>query len=76
LVQKLDAGGVIPPWLVDSKVPHVLSVVQNATNEFRQDEKVDAAERRELAILMREAWEDEVYSEDEVREQDDGQLSI
>ena len=46
------------------------------TDEFRQDEKVDAVERRELAILMREAWEDEVYSEEEVREQDDGLLNI
>ena len=64
-MQKLDAGGIIPKSLVNSKIPNALAVVQDATDEFRQDEKVDAAERRELAILMREAWEDEVYSEEE-----------
>ena len=76
MVQKLDAGGIIPKSIVNSKIPYAMSIVQEATDEFRQDEKVDAAERRELAVLMREAWEDEVYSEEEVREQDDGQLSI
>ena len=75
-MQKLDAGGIIPKSLVNSKIPKALKAVQEATDEFRQDEKVDAAERRELAILMREAWEDEVYSEEEVREQDDGRLNI
>ncbi|GMH72902.1 hypothetical protein TL16_g06036 [Triparma laevis f. inornata] len=32
---------------------------------IESDEKVDAAERKELATLMRESWEDEVYSEEE-----------
>ena len=64
-MQKLDAGGIIPKLLVNSKIPNALKAVQDAADEFRQDEKVDAAERRELAILMREAWEDEVYSEEE-----------
>ena len=75
-MQKLDAGGVIPSRVINSKIPNAISIVQDAADEFRQDEKVDAAERRELAILMREAWEDEVYSEEEVREQDDGRLNI
>ena len=75
-MQKLDAGGVIPSRVMNSKIPIAISIVQEATDEFRQDEKVDAAERRELVILMREAWEDEVYSEEEVREQDDGRLNI
>jgi hypothetical protein len=61
---------------MNSKIPEALKAVQDATDKFRQDEKVDAAERRELAILMREAWEDEVYSEEEVREQDDSRLNI
>ena len=75
-MQKLDAGGIIPKSLVNSKIPNVLAAVQTATDEFRQDEKVDTAERRELAILIREAWEDEVYSEEEVTKQDDGRLNI
>ena len=75
-MQKLDAGGIIPTSLVNNKIPKALKAVQGATDEFRQDEKVDAAERRELAILMREAWEDEKYSDEEVREQDDGRLNI
>ena len=76
MVQKLDAGGVIPSRVMNRKIPEALKAVQGATDEFRQDEKVDAAERRELAILMREAWEDEKYSDEEVREQDDSRLNI
>ncbi|GMH54393.1 hypothetical protein TL16_g01661 [Triparma laevis f. inornata] len=64
-VLQVDAGGVIPTWLVDKKVPQALGVVQRAIDEFRQDEKVDAAELREKATFMRGKWQDEVYSEEE-----------
>ncbi|GMH79820.1 hypothetical protein TrLO_g13491 [Triparma laevis f. longispina] len=65
LSQKMDAGGSIPTWLVDKKAPVALSAVQEAIDEFRQDEFLDAADIGELATLMKERWEDEVYSEEE-----------
>ncbi|GMH73337.1 hypothetical protein TL16_g06163 [Triparma laevis f. inornata] len=65
LVTQLDAGGSIPTWLVDKKVPQALCAVQQAIDEFRQDEKVDTAELRELATFSRERWKVEVYSEEE-----------
>ncbi|GMH82067.1 hypothetical protein TL16_g09138 [Triparma laevis f. inornata] len=64
-VLKLDAGGNIPTWVMDKKMPLALSVVQEAIDEFRQDEKVDAVELEEKATLMRGRWEDEVYSDEE-----------
>ncbi|GMH55451.1 hypothetical protein TL16_g01910 [Triparma laevis f. inornata] len=65
LVQQLDAGGSLPSWLVNQKVPLALSAVQEAIDEFRQDEKVDAAELREKATFIRERGQDEEYSEEE-----------
>ncbi|GMH53091.1 hypothetical protein TL16_g01370 [Triparma laevis f. inornata] len=64
-VTQLDAGGSIPTWVVDKKIPLALTAVQEAIEEFRQDEKVDAAELREKATFMRERGQDEVYSEEE-----------
>ncbi|GMH53591.1 hypothetical protein TrLO_g210 [Triparma laevis f. longispina] len=55
----------IPTWVVDKKIPLALTAVQEAIEEFRQDEKVDAAELREKATFMRERGQDEVYSEEE-----------
>ena len=71
IVTQLDAGGSIPTWLVDKEVPRSLSVVQEAIDEFRQDEKVDAAQLREKETFMRERWQDEVYSKEEVRHSED-----
>jgi hypothetical protein len=64
-VTQLDAGGVIPTWLVDKKLPRSLKVVQEAIDEFRQDGRIDAAVREELSELMEERWAEEVYSEKE-----------
>ncbi|GMH77977.1 hypothetical protein TL16_g07607 [Triparma laevis f. inornata] len=64
-VQQIDAGGSIPTWVVNKKVPQALSGVQGAIDEFRQDEKVDAASLGELATLIRERGQNEVYSEEE-----------
>ncbi|GMH88395.1 hypothetical protein TL16_g11144 [Triparma laevis f. inornata] len=35
-VQKIDAGGFLPTWLVDKKVLKSLAIVQQAIEEFRQ----------------------------------------
>ncbi|GMH67615.1 hypothetical protein TL16_g04726 [Triparma laevis f. inornata] len=65
LVLQFDAGGVIPTWVVDKTFPRQLSVIQKAIDEFRQDEKVDATDRKEKATLMKERWRGEMYSEEE-----------
>lgn len=44
LIQQLDAGGFVPAWVVNKKIPEGLNTVQEAIEEFRQDEKIDAAE--------------------------------
>ncbi|GMH92776.1 hypothetical protein TL16_g12448 [Triparma laevis f. inornata] len=75
-VTQQGAGGSIPTWLVDKEVPRSLSVVQEAIDEFRQDEKVDAAELREKATFMRERWQDEVYSKEEERVLEKGKATI
>ena len=53
-VLHVDAGGSIPTWVVDKKILNALSAAQSAIDDFRQDEKVDAAELREKATFMRE----------------------
>ncbi|GMI07790.1 hypothetical protein TrLO_g11561 [Triparma laevis f. longispina] len=76
-VTQLDAGGSIPTWVVNKKVPNSPMI-----NEFRQDEKVDAADLREMATFMRERAQDEVYSEEEnallerVRKKFEGSLPV
>ncbi|GMH90953.1 hypothetical protein TL16_g11919 [Triparma laevis f. inornata] len=65
LIQHFDIGGIIPKWIVDKKLPHSLSAVQEVIDEFRQDEKIDAAELKEQATFVRERGQDEVYSEEE-----------
>ncbi|GMH70055.1 hypothetical protein TrLO_g14469 [Triparma laevis f. longispina] len=64
-VTQLDAGGSIPTWVVDKKIPQALSGVQDAIDEFKEDERIDAADRRDLATFTREHWQDEVYSVEE-----------
>ncbi|GMH73697.1 hypothetical protein TL16_g06259 [Triparma laevis f. inornata] len=62
---QFDAGGSIPTWVVNKKVPQALGAIQGAINEFRQDEKVDAADRKEKATFMREHGQEIVYDEEE-----------
>ena len=70
-VTQLNAGGSVPTWFVDKQVPGQLIIVRDAIDEFRQDEKIDAAELKEKATFMRERGQDEVYSEEEVRREFD-----
>ena len=65
LVQQFDAGGVIPRWVVDKQIPYSLSVVQQAIDEFRQDNRIDAVVREELSTLIKERSREEVYSQEE-----------
>ncbi|GMH91106.1 hypothetical protein TL16_g11959 [Triparma laevis f. inornata] len=64
-INKMAPGGSIPTWVADKKADVALSVVKDAIDLFRQDEKVDAAELSELASLVREVWADEEYTEEE-----------
>lgn len=66
-VQRMEPGGSIPTWAVNRRAPSVMKSVQEGIDQFRQDEKIDTADRRDVAILMRKGAEDEVYSEEEVR---------
>ncbi|GMI09905.1 hypothetical protein TrLO_g15291 [Triparma laevis f. longispina] len=64
--QQMDAGGSIPTWLINKKVPRSLKCVQSAIDEFRQDEKVDAEAVRTLAETMQNVSSCSVYTEEEI----------
>ena len=64
-VQQIDTGGVLPTWVMDKMLPRSLKVVQEAIDEFRQDDRIDTADREELSALMEGRGRDEVYSEEE-----------
>ena len=62
-IQYIDAGGVVPTWVVESTIPMSLSTVGNLRDQFQRDDEIDKMERDELARVMKE--EQQVYSEDE-----------
>jgi len=61
--QYLDAGGVIPTRVIESKIPLALSAVVELRDEFQRDDEIDKMERDELARVIKD--EQQVYSEDE-----------
>ena len=63
LIQYLDAGGVLPTRVVESKIPLALSAVSDLRDEFQRDDEIDKMERDELAKVVKE--EQQMYSEDE-----------
>jgi hypothetical protein len=65
LYQKLDAGGLIPASIVNSKLPNALSVVQDLIDEFRKDAVVDAIILNSMASKMEVGDKEEVYSREE-----------
>ncbi|GMH92017.1 hypothetical protein TrST_g565 [Triparma strigata] len=65
LVQKIDVGGSIPTWVADKKMTTYLGVVHEAFDYFRQDNRIDAADRGELSALIVERGNEQVYSEEE-----------
>jgi hypothetical protein len=58
LVQMVDAGGVLPPSVVNKSVPRLLEVVSDLRAEFQRDEEVDAIETDEFARIILEAREE------------------
>ena len=63
--QRLDAGGLIPTWVMNKTVPRALSAAHSVIDYFRQDERIDAADMGELSDYVQEHWREEVYSEEE-----------
>ena len=61
--QYADAGGEIPVWIVNSKLPEALIVVDELRAEFQRDDEIDAEEREKLAEIVRAV--PQVYSQEE-----------
>ncbi|GMI10087.1 hypothetical protein TrVE_jg4413 [Triparma verrucosa] len=68
--------GTIPTWVVNKKIPRALKPLQEAINEFRQDDRIDAAVREDLSTLMEERWAEEVYSKEELHLIDEGKATL
>ena len=64
LLQHLNAGGRIPVWLINIKLPEALSSVGKAINKFRQDDKFDEAEIKAMTDKMKNG-DAEVYTQEE-----------
>ncbi|GMH88858.1 hypothetical protein TL16_g11282 [Triparma laevis f. inornata] len=64
LLQHLNAGGRIPVWLINIKLPEALSSVGKAINRFRQDDKFDEAEIKAMTDKMKNG-DAEVYTQEE-----------
>ncbi|GMH69388.1 hypothetical protein TL16_g05146 [Triparma laevis f. inornata] len=64
-VQRFNFGGIIPKWIITKKLPKQLEVLENAMDEFMQDEKMDEWKLRELSTTMKILWESEEYGEEE-----------
>jgi len=62
-IQYLDAGGLVPTHVVESKIPLALSSVGEMRDQFQRDDEIDKVKRDELARVIKE--EPQVYSEDE-----------
>jgi hypothetical protein len=63
LYQYLEAGGIVPIRVENSKIPLSLSVLQDLREEFQRDEEVDKEEVDEMALVIRD--EPQVNSEKE-----------
>jgi len=63
LNQYVDAGGVVPSRVFESKIPLALSAVTGLRDQFQRDDEIDKMERDELARVIND--EQQVYSEDE-----------
>lgn len=75
-MQRVDLGGNILTWVVNKLAPSVLDVVQEAIDVFRQDEKIDSADRGNLSACIKELWREEVYSEEERLQIENGKATI
>ena len=52
-VQYLDAGGVVPTWVIRSKMPLALSGVGDLRDRFQRDDEIDKLAQDELASCIR-----------------------
>ena len=64
LVNKIDAGGRIPTWTMNSNVANTLLAAEALREVFQRDEEVDLAELALLAAAIEEGREEE-YGEEE-----------
>jgi len=61
--QHLDAGGFIPVWLINKKLPKALGVVTELVNAFQRDDEVDRIGFTALSNIIKN--ETQVYTEKE-----------
>ena len=53
LIQFFDAGGSLPAWVINKKLPEIFSVIHDIQVYFNRDEEVDNIERNEYAERIR-----------------------
>ena len=64
-VQYLDAGGHIPIWVVNQKLPESLSIAESLREKFQRDYEIDEIERGRMAELM--GWNENTSEDEEAR---------
>ena len=62
-IQYLDAGGVVPTWIVELKIPLALSAACDLRDEFQREDEIDNMERDDLARVVKDA--PQVYTDEE-----------
>jgi hypothetical protein len=59
----VDAGGRIPKFVIDSKIPLALGAVGDLREEFQRDDEIDKLERDQLARVIKD--EPQTYTAEE-----------
>jgi len=59
----VDAGGRIPKFVIDSKIPLALGAVGHLREEFQRDDEIDKLERDQLARVIKD--EPQTYTAEE-----------
>jgi len=60
MYQCLDAGGRVPAWVVNAKLPVALGAAEDMRSEFQRDDEIDAKERSDFSELVKN--EPQTYS--------------
>ncbi|GMH77073.1 hypothetical protein TrLO_g9487, partial [Triparma laevis f. longispina] len=55
-VVQIDAGGYIPTWLVNKKMPETLGAVQDAIDEFRTDADLQSRQIENTDVVSECSW--------------------
>ena len=66
LIQRFDVKGRVPEWVINQQIPRSLQNVYHTREKFNRDDEIDGRERLPLMEVMRNGYEDEVYSDDEM----------